>query len=407
MKISTKKAGVIFSFIMLAVLVYIIIPKTKETEKVEDKIVNTDNLDKIEFKVTTAKVFKGDLVKWVTANGMVKANRELEIQSNVGGFIKDINVFEGKKVNKGDLLLSIDDTEYQLRLKNAKAKVNSAIVEYKIRIGDSKGVSPEINTKQKEIEKKMEDLKKLLDSGKLSKEEYEVKNDDLSVELLMSGAKRDEVAADVSNLSTYRINVQQALIDLGYTKISAPFSGAIGEFNLIAQQRINAGTKLFKLFEISTLKVEVGVLENEVSSISIGNTVEVNINSLPGEKFFGKVVNISPHIDTETKTCKVIVEMQNKNDKIKPGMYASVNIQAATFKNRILAPKDALVVRDNRSLVFVVSDNLAKWEYIDLGEINDRYIEIKGGNVKVGDEVVIKNHTNLAHDAKVKVVERK
>lgn len=407
MKISTKNIGVIISFILLAVLVYIIIPKTPEDQKIDEKDINNDNLDKIEFKVSTSKVFKGDLVKWVTANGIVKANRELEIQSNIGGYIKDLNIWEGKKVNAGDLLLGLDDTEIQLKLENAKARVNTAIVEYKIRIGDTQEMTAEIKVKQNAIEKKINDLKNQFNEGKISKEEFEAKNDDYNIDLLMSGAKREQVAADVSNLSTARNDVKSRLLELSYTKIIAPFSGSIGEFNLVAQQRINAGTKLFKLFETSVLKVEVGVLENEVATISIGNIVEVMVNSLPGEKFIGKVVNISPHIDVESKTCRVIVELANKNDKIKPGMYASVNIQAATFKNKILAPKEALVVRDNRNLVFVVKDNLAKWEYIELGETNDRYIEIKSDNVAVGDEVVIKNHTNLAHDAKVKVVERK
>jgi len=407
MKISTKNVGVAISVILLIILVYMIIPKAKAEEKVEDKNVNTDNLDKIEFKVTTSKVFKGDLIKWVKANGIVKAARELELQANVSGYLKDLNVHEGKKVNKGDILIALDDTEYQLALKDARARVNSTLVDYKINIGDSSRFTGEIESKRKDIDAKIADLDKQLSSGKITKDEYESKYEDLYTELIMAGGRRKEIAADKSQLTTSRNAELRARLNLSYTKIIAPFTGLIGDVDLVVGQRINAGIKLFKLFETALLKVEVRVLENDVASIAVGNFVEVMVNSIPNEKFTGKVAFISPQIDTETKTCKVIVEMQNKNDKIKPGMFATVNIQAATFRNRMLAPIEALVVRDKRNLVFVAADNIAKWEYIDLGETNDRYIEITGGNVKVGDEVVVQGHTNLAHDARIKVVERK
>jgi RND family efflux transporter MFP subunit len=408
MKISVRNAGIAIAVVLLIVLVYAIIPKAKEQDKVEEKNVNNDNLDKIEFKVTTSKVFKGDLIKWVNANGIVKASKELEIMANVGGYIKTLNAFEGKKAVKDELLIAIDDTQYQLAYENAAARINSSLVDYNMTLRDSTYiVVKDVEAKKAELSNQIAELKKQYAAGKITKEAYEIKSEDLDVAMLMSGAKRKEIAADKSNLTSARNAKREAELNLSYTKIKAPFPGVIGDIDLIAGKRINAGEKLFKIFETTTLKVEVRVLENDVASINVGGFAEVTINSLPNEKFTGKVVNISPNIDTDTKTCKVIIEMQNKNDKIKPGMFATVNIQAATYKNRLLAPIDALVVRDNRSLVFVVVDGLAKWEYFDLGEKNDRYVEIAGGNIKAGDEVVIKGHTNLAHDAKVKVIEKK
>ncbi len=407
MKISVKNAGVALAVILLVLLVYAIIPKDKGTGQAEDRNVNTDNLDKVEFKVTTAKIFRGDLIKWVTANGIIKAARELEVQANISGYINRLNIFEGKMVNKDDLLIGIDDTEYQLAYKTAVSRVNSSFIDYRLNMGDSLRVSPEAVKKGNEIGRKIEQLDNDFKAGKVARDEYEKKSDDLLADMIMSGAKRKDIAADKSNLTSARNEKQRAELNLEYTKIKAPFAGVIGDVDLVNGQRINAGSKLFKIFDTSTLKVEVRVLENEVASLEVGNYAEVMVNSIPGEKFAGRVVNISPNIDTETKTCKVIIEMQNLSSKIKPGMFATVNIQAATFKNRLLAPIDALVVRDNRTLVFLVVDGLAKWEYFDLGEKNDRYFEIKEGNIKAGDEVVVKGHTNLAHDAKVNVVERK
>ena len=405
MKISAKNAGAAVAFVILAILVYVIIPKTKTEEAVEEKNVNTDNLDKIEFRVSTASVFRGDLIKWVTANGVIKASKELEVQSNAGGYIKELNIYEGKKAAKEELLLALDDTEYQLQYRNALSRFNSAFIEYRLNVGDST-INAETIAKGNEIEKKMEELEKLREYGKITRSEYEKKSDSLQEEMVLSGARRRDVAADKTNLTSARNEKRRAELNLEYTKIKAPFAGVIGDCDLIKGQRINAGVKLFKIFEVGTLKVEVRVLENEVASITEGGIAEVMINSIPGVKFNGRVANISPHIDIETKTCKVIVEMKNTDSRIKPGMFATVNIQAGTFKNRLLAPREALVVRDNRNLMFVVVDGEAKWEYFDLGEQNYQYVEIKSENIKPGDEVVVKGHINLAHESKVTVVEK-
>jgi multidrug efflux pump subunit AcrA (membrane-fusion protein) len=84
-------------------------------------------------------------------------------------------------------------------------------------------------------------------------------------------------------------------------------------------------------------------------------------------------------------------------------MFATVNIETASLKDRILIPKDALLVRDRRNLVFAVEDTLAKWKYVDIGEQNDDYIEVLRG-ISPGEEVIIEGHYTLAHDAKINVI---
>jgi len=152
------------------------------------------------------------------------------------------------------------------------------------------------------------------------------------------------------------------------------------------------------------LKIDVGVLENEISLIAIGNTAEIKLNAIPNETFYGKIIFINPAIDTDTKTCRVTVEINNIGSKIKPGMFANVNLHSQKLTNRILVPKAALLVRDKRDLVFVQEGNLAKWHYVEIGEQNDKYIEIKEG-VEPGDKVIVEGHFTLAHDAKIKVLE--
>lgn len=117
---------------------------------------------------------------------------------------------------------------------------------------------------------------------------------------------------------------------------------------------------MFKLLDLSKILIDVGVLESEIPNIEKDNYAEIKFNALPGEEFDGKVKYISPYIDPESKTCRVTVSMDNPNTKIKPGMFARVEIENAVLENRLLVPKDALLVRDKRDLVFTVADSLAK-----------------------------------------------
>ncbi|KAB2847904.1 MAG: hypothetical protein F9K42_09585 [Ignavibacterium sp.] len=86
-------------------------------------------------------------------------------------------------------------------------------------------------------------------------------------------------------------------------------------------------------------------------------------------------------------------------------MFASVKIETDILKNRVIIPKEALLVRDKRDLVFVVQNNLAKWQYVNIGQQNDEYIEILNG-VSPGDSVIVEGHFNLAHDSNIKSVNK-
>ncbi len=85
-------------------------------------------------------------------------------------------------------------------------------------------------------------------------------------------------------------------------------------------------------------------------------------------------------------------------------MHAEVEIAAEVFRNRLLVPQEAVLVRGGRKLVFVVGDGLAKWRYIESGLENERFVEVLEG-VKEGDEIITDGHLTLAHDAEVKIVE--
>jgi len=364
--------------------------------------INYDKLDEIVFDVQTKPVIKGDLFLYVNANGIVRAAEELELTSNISGVITTLNIFEGKEVKKGELLVGLDDREYELALNDARVKVTDSRVEYGFLAMETPGDTTN-NPKARAITERIQKLDKDFNDGKISELKYNALKDELDMKLIFTGAKREEIIQNKSGLTTAINAYKRAKLNYEYSKISAPFNGTVGDFDLVKGQRVNAGQKLCKLFNSSTLRIDVGVLENDITKIKVGNLTKVEVPSITGETFSGRVVNISPYIDKETKTCKVTIQIQNGSNKLKPGMFVKVFIESNNLQSRILIPKEALLVRDKRPLVFVVEGDLAKWKYIQIGEQNDEFIEVTEG-LEPRENVIVEGQYTLAHDAKVRVI---
>ena len=99
--------------------------------------------------------------------------------------------------------------------------------------------------------------------------------------------------------------------------------------------------------------------------------------------------------------------LDNQDGKIKPGMFAFVNIDAQIFTDRLLVPKDAVISRQNRELLFVIREERAVWNYVQLGLRNEEYIEVLGSDqgLDAGELVITSGHFTLGHDVPVRVVE--
>lgn len=387
------------------VLLWLILPvKSDQQTEGDEANINYDKLDEVVFDVKTKPVVKGDLILYINANGIVRAAEELELTSNISGVINTLNIFEGKEVKKGELMISLDDREYELALNDTRVKVTDSRVEYGF-LAMEAPTDTANNLKAREIMEQIKKVDKDFKDGKIDDLKYNALKDELDMKLIFSGAKREEVIQNKSGLTTAINAYKRAKLNYEYTKILAPFNSVVGDFDLVNGQRVNAGQKLCKLFNTSTLRVDVGVLENDVTKIKVGNIAKVEVPSVTGEAFIGRVVNVSPYIDKETKTCKVTIQIQNSSNKLKPGMFVKVFIESNNLQNRILIPKEALLVRDKRPLVFVVEGDLAKWKYIQIGEQNDEYIEVKEG-VNKGEYVIVEGQYTLAHDAKVRVIKQ-
>lgn len=397
--------------IIVAALAFVLLFMNKSDSSKESGGESSKEVRKAEeasIPVKGIKAKREDLIIKLKAPGEAVTDMRITITAEVAGVIKRINVEESRHVKKGDLLVELDDEEYRLALDRAEAQrlkvLSELLVEKQFAEPEEKRISPD----KEKIQKAGADYERarmLYRNGRISREEFEKASKEYEMALIESGEKKEEILAATKGLTQAEIGVKEAEMRLAKTEIRAPFSGVIFDITVSSEEYVTPSKELFTLVNISRIQVHAKVLESEIGKIKVGRGADLRFSAHPGKIFKGKIEAISPVINPEDKTCKVIIDVANPEEEIKPGMHAEVEIVAEVYEDRLLVPQEAVLVRTGgRKLVFVVEGGLAKWRYIEIGLENEDYAEILDG-VKEGELVIIEGHRTLAHDAKVRVVE--
>jgi RND family efflux transporter MFP subunit len=355
--------------------------------------------------VKVVPVKRGDLVMRLESPGEAYTEKKIALTTEVTGTIKSLNVKEGKHVRAGEVLVEIDDQEYRLKWERSEAlrlKYLSDLLLDKQFAPPNKEMDAGAVERIKKAEQDFSKAGSLFGQGLISREEFEKAKRSYESLLIESGVKQEEVMAAAKGLTQAEIDAKIAQMELERTKIRAPFAGIISGIKVSPQENISAGRELFTLVDIGQIKVQARVLESEIGKMKVGYEAALRFSAYPGKTFKGHVEAVSPIINPEDRTCAVHIAVENPQEEIKPGMHAEVEIAADIYKDRLLVPQEAVLVRGGRKLVFAVEEGLAKWRYIEVGLENKDYAEVLDG-VKEGEMVIVEGHFTLAHDARVQV----
>ncbi|MGD9347503.1 MAG: efflux RND transporter periplasmic adaptor subunit [Candidatus Aminicenantes bacterium] len=405
----------VLTIVLIAVLVglsvyYFVIKKGADSEGADissGEQAQETNTSETPLQVKVVKARRSDLIIKLRSPAEAVTDRNIVMKAEVSGVIKSLKVRESKHVKKGDVLVELDDQEYRLNYEDAEAARLRAFSEMLVeqRFADSVsesrgGQGRTLNDAKKLYEEAVQQYQK----GLISREEFEKRSRLYEKALIESGEKKDEVIAAMKGLTQAEISVKKAQIDLEKTKIRAPFAGIITDIQVSPGEHVSAERELFTLVNISKIQVHAQVLESEIGKMQVGREVDLKFSAYPGKVFKGTVSAISPIVNSEFKTCKVFIDVENPEEELKPGMHAEVEIAAEIHRNKLLVPQDAILTRSQRKLLFVVEDGLAKWRYVEIGLENEEYAEILDG-VQDGEPVIVEGHFTLAHDARVKIVD--
>ncbi|MEE8487774.1 MAG: efflux RND transporter periplasmic adaptor subunit [Gemmatimonadota bacterium] len=330
----------------------------------------------IAVPVEAARADRGTFTIWVSAEGQATALRSAPLQAEVAGSVTAVAVVEGQFVRRGQLLASVDPQVYQLDLREAQGQLEQAEAEYQdLTLGDDQIDDPTI----------------LLERRRLAR--------------IRSG------------LAGAEARVEKAKYDLAKTEIRAPYSGRIANLAVDVGSRLSVGDSVATVVDVSSIDIEVQVLESEIAALEVGRQAIVRFIAFRGETFRGRVVTLNPVVNPESRYSRVTVRLENPEAKILPGMHTLVRIAGRLYEDRVSIPKDAIVERNRRDVVFVFEPDeeggtigRAKWRYVLLGLESEDLIEIVAPGpdddedfVEPGEVVLIGGHTTLSHDARVAV----
>jgi RND family efflux transporter MFP subunit len=202
---------------------------------------------------------------------------------------------------------------------------------------------------------------------------------------------------------TAKENVAQAEYDLSQTRITAPFSGrVVGRFIQLGET-VTPGKECFRVDDFDPLLARVYFPEREQGRIHVGQEATLTLDAHPGREFPARVSIVNPSVDRSNGTFKVTLEVGDKSGDLRPGSFARVRLQAASYEDVVVLPRKAVVTEDGDSYVFVAQGDSVNRIAIRVGAISGDTAQILAG-LAPGAKVVTVGQGGLKQGARIKAV---
>ena len=397
--------GIAGSIVALTIAFFVLWPRGDSQRNSQRGTERQAKIDPAPVRVS--KAFIGELVGTVTASGTAEAWCEVEIKARVSAPVKTVYVTEGHAVKKGSALVALDNQEYRIELQEAKAKLSSARLEYALLKREqselpTSGYSSTIDS----LRSHYEDAKRTYDSGAMSIEDFLKAERQYQIYLILDGQAREELMAQRSGLALAEAAYARAEYRVTNCIITAPFDGIVGNLSVYRGDIVSASQVLMRVVDLSSVRLRLQVMEEDIGMIKEGETARAKSTAFPDTVFQGRIIGINPIIGDKTRSGTVICTVPNPARLLRSGMYVTAQIDVSRSRNRLLVPREAVIERDQRKLVFIVRNGKAFWCYVETGAENAEYIEIKSSEYRLlpGESVIVDGHFALAHDAPVAVM---
>lgn len=349
----------------------------------------------------------------IKTTGDIKPMLGVSLVPETSGKLEEILVDVGDVVKKGQKLAQINDEIQQAQYAQAMAALNLAktsVESQKVAIESAKSAlvsskaSVEASDSQlKNLTVTRKRLEKLFAEGAVSRQDVDdiiTKYDNANAAHIsaQSNVKRSSDAVQTAlmglemrkaELAQAEANLNNVKVNLDHTIVDAPFDGVITARYADPGAKAETGQALFDIEQNSPVKIIGSVSEKDLYQIDGGQTeVIVKVDSLAGD-FKGVVKKVYPSIDSSSRTGKIEIHMPNKDNTLRTGMFAKLEILVSTHEGAVIIPRDALVRYEGGCLTFVVENNRAVKRQIKIGIIDDNRVEVIEG-LKAGERIISK-----------------
>lgn len=202
---------------------------------------------------------------------------------------------------------------------------------------------------------------------------------------------RQQNGVDPLDLASAQGKVTAAQATLNLARITAPFDATVTDVKPLSGDQVTPGQVAFRLDDIERLMVDVEVSEVDINSIALNQAVDVSFDAILGKSYKGTVVEVS-QVGTVVQGAvnfTVTVELTNADAAVKPGMTAAITVLVKQLDTVLLVPNRAVRVVDGQRVVYILKNNLPVQVSIRLGSTSDSNSEVVGGDLKVGDLIIL------------------
>lgn len=407
--------------------------------KAESANANANSAPTVVDTTTTQAVVR-EVPTYFEATGTLASDAQTDVAPAVGGKIIAVNFDIGSYVNKGDVLVRLDDRDARIRLEQAQAQVeqqrksvlqaeanvNQTIANLRqaqVRLGVKDGETFQIQdfsqvksiTAQLELaEKELARTTRLLESGDVSRSQYDQRKSQRDSLIGQLDEARSNAAVAIRAINTAQAQVDTARTAVGIanaavatsqtqvdqankaiadTIVYAPISGYVSERTADLGEFVTPNTpnsKVATIVRTSVLRMRIDIPEQNIGQVANGQGISLQTSAYPDRNFAGTVVRIAPNLNATARTLTVEAEVENVGGLLKPGQFATVRINQGKAKSTVMIPTTAVKTEGDANSVFVIKDGRAEQRQVKLGLLETNMIEVQQG-VQEGEAVATSN----------------
>ncbi|HEX8176264.1 MAG TPA: efflux RND transporter periplasmic adaptor subunit [Pyrinomonadaceae bacterium] len=380
-----------------------------------NKNVTTTTQQVTVVEVTTTPAIMRQLPRFLEATGSFAADEQTDVAPATSGKVVSVGVDLGTFVQKGAVLVRLDDRDSRIRLDQATAQVaqaQSQVRQAEARLGLRQGQSfdpervAEVASARVALElaeKQLRRFERLIETGDVSRSAYDqqkAQRDQLQQQL---EAIRTQARQNYAGVATARAAVDAAQTQVASARkaiadavVTAPIAGFVSDRPADVGEYVTPSSKIATIVRTNPLRMRIDIPEQAVSNVQVGQSVSVTVSTYPDRTFSGRVHHISPSVTANSRTLTVEAEVDNADNLLKPGQFATVRILMPQSDPAVLVPLRAVKTEAGTSRVFVIKDGIAQQRIVQLGQTEGDLVEVRSG--VAADEIVATSNVELLND---------
>jgi RND family efflux transporter MFP subunit len=352
----------------------------------------------INAKTTTVQ--RMSIQRTADLSGTLVSPDQARVSSEVAGIVRDVLIEIGQEVKAGQELVRLDTTELNLALQRAESALRQTEAQLGIDSSRNSQIPPDdqisaVRTaaaNRDDARAQLARAQDLISKGLMSRAELD------TAQTRMKLAEAGYQAA-VENVQSLKASLQdrRAAFDLAKKKlddavIRAPVEGAIADRTVQRGEYMRENTQVVTIVRMNPLKLRTAIQEKYANMIRENQAVDFKVEPYPNDKFHGKIAYISPAVDQATRTFAAEVLVDNPAHKLKPGLFAQGSVLLGRDDNVLAVPEETVSNLAGVSSVYVVDNGVVKQTTIQVGEHQDKFIEVVSG--LKGDEILAASNLN-------------